>query len=412
MNACRNLFSLLILIKALFNWKALCLFSFILVSGLSWGESLDATAWKILQESPGYRSELYSTESEVASLQSAGNLPDLEIGGEYLVAPVSEDNRWAAELSWGLEWPGVYGARNRESDKKAAVARLQLDAKRRESFIEIKNLLLDYIQCRKKIQLLEELNLSNDTIYRLAEQSAKGGEMTLLDLNKVKIENANVRGSKAALLDEEAGIINSLSEIYGGDCAPLLAPMECEFPLPVLPEENQIETWKKWSPEVLAANAEAQAALQSSNVAKMEALPSLSVGYKHAYEEGTHFNGALLGISIPIFSSRHKQKAAKAEILSAEFKAETAATAAETEIRGLYKRLDLMISQITEIAPLVENEDYAATLMKAYQAGVITLIDYLTERNYFTTAALDLINLRHAAAKTSLQLQKYLPLPN
>lgn len=386
------------------SWLLVCLW----VCGFSSkAESLDATALEILKHSPEYQYgnlKLTSVEKENATLS---NLPDPELGGEYLVAPVSEDNRWALELSWGLEWPGVYNARSKEARLKTSVFEKELQAHRAEKLAEIKDLLLDYIRTCRKLSLLDELSQNNDTIYRLAVEATKGGEMTVLDLNKIKLEYANIRVAKATVLDEQADIITSLSSIYGEDCHSLLKKMDPQFPVVEPPSKDVIEAIKKSAPAVEAAKAEAEAAKLGKKVAKMEALPSISFGYKHAYEEGTHFNGATLGISIPVFSSKGKQKALDAEISAAEFKADATSQEIETETLALIRRLELITSQINEIAPIIENTDYNATLLKAYKGGQLTLIEYIADRNYFTNAAVELVTLRHNAAKTMALLQRY-----
>lgn len=375
----------------------------------SYPEPLDEIAWKILTESPEFSLQNYSLESVSKNLKTSSNLPDPEIGAEYLVAPVREDNRWAAELSWSLEWPGVYGARAKDAESKIIAAEKDLSYQRSQRLAEIKDLLLDYVQCRLKLEILHELTINNDTIYRLAHHAAKGGEMTLLDLNKVKLEYANIRGAKAALLDEEASILADLTRIYGKDCSETLSHLDCVFPEIVLPSYEEISNIRNAAPEVVAAAALAHTARQSKKVATMEALPSLSLGYKHQYEEGTHFNGAMLGISIPIFSSRGKQKAARADIAEAEFKTESTANEIEAEAIAILKQLEIAKQQIDEITPLMEDIDYNTALLKAYKGGVITLIEYIADRNYFTNAALELVTLRHSAAKARFRLLKYLP---
>lgn len=372
-------------------------------------ESLDETALLILKNSQDFQSENLALQSTLGSLKTQSNLPDPEVSGEYLIAAAEdESNRWGAELTWGLEWPGVYGARGKEAKLKMTVAKKRLYTQRVERLAEIKDLLLDFIQCRKKLVLLDRLSQNNDTIFQLAEQAAKGGEMTVLDLHKVKLEYANIRVVKAAVLDEEAEVKGSLSNILGRDCTEILNDMECEFPEISLPSIEELELIKTLSPEVNTALAEAESIRASRSVAKMESLPSVSFGYKHAFEDGIHFNGALLGISLPLFSSRGRQKAVKAEILEAEYKTEMAKNQVETETMQISRQLKLLDSQIREISPLVENADYNAALLKAYKGGVITLIEYITDRNYFTNAEMELLNLRLAAAKTQTKLQKYL----
>lgn len=374
----------------------------------SFARTLDETALHLLRQSLTYQSEIYSLESASSTLKTASNLPDPELSGEYLVLPKDVDNRWTAQIEWGVEWPGVYKARGKEAQLKMGAMEKEVMAQRAERLAEIKDLLLDYIRCHQKLLLLEELSNNNDTIYRLAEQAARGGEMTVLDLNKVKLEYANIKVAKASLLDEQAEVVGALSQIYGADCLKELHEMDCEFPDIIMPTEAEIAMIKENAPAVQSAVAEAQTAYQGKKVASMEALPSLSLGYKHAFEDGMHFNGAVFGVSIPIFSSRGKQKAAKADILESEFKAEAKAQEVETEALATLKRLQLINSQIEEIAPLVENADYNSTLLKAYKGRVITLIEYISDRNYFTNAALELVSLRHNAAKALALLQRYM----
>lgn len=374
----------------------------------SFAGTLDETALKILMSSPEFKSEIYSLDASQSNLDTEANLPDPELGGEYLWMPEDVDNRWSLQLTWGLEWPGVYGARSKEAKAKMNVLQKAVYAQRMERLAEIKDLLLDYIRCQQKLALLEELTQNNDTIYRLAEEAARGGEMTVLDLNKVRLEYANIRVAKASLLDERSEVIAALSKICGKDCMDLLSCLECKFPEIVLPTPEQMAYIKENAPAVQAALAEVEAANKSRKVSRMEALPSISLGYKHAFEDAMHFNGVVWGLSIPVFSSHGKQKAAKADIMEAEIKAEAASAEIESEASAALKRLKMIVTQIEEIAPIVENADYNSALLKAYKGGVITLIEYISDRNYFTNAAVELVSLRHNAAKTLAFLQRYL----
>lgn len=370
--------------------------------------SLEETALNILLKSPGFQADIYTLNSIWDDLKISSNLPDPELGGEYMVTPEDVDNRWAAEISWGIEWPGVYGAKSREAKSRMNVADKTIYAQRIEKIAEIKDLLLDYILCRQKIVLLDELDKNNKKIYELSEAQARSEEMTILDLNKVKIEYSNIKGARANILNEEAEIISALSEIYGANCRDILMNMDCSFPDINIPRDIDINQIRDHSPIYQTAVAEAVTAREGKKVSKMEAFPSLSLGYKHQFEDGMHFNGATIGISIPIFSSKGKRKAADSKILEADYKVETTAVTIETEINSLIERLKILQFQIEEISPYVENVDYNSILIKAFDQGLISLLDYISERNYFTNAAVEFITLRHAAAKTRNGLNKYL----
>lgn len=375
----------------------------IFVPGL-YSESLDNTAFVLLTGSESFRVGNYSLDALEKELATTSNLPDPQLDGEYLIMPHDETNRWAATLSWGVEWPAVYGARDKEAKKRLDAAAKNLYLERINKLAEIKHLLLDYILCRHKLILLDSLSANISNIEKLALQSYEAREMSLLDVNKIKIETANIHGVKAATINEEAALVNSLSTIYGKDCLPLLGKMDLEFPEPL---SSEIEYAKLNLPAVDAALAEMEVAKQQKKVSKMESLPSLTIGYKHAYEDWMHFNGAVLGISIPVFSSKGKRAAAEAAIAESEVKADVAKSEAISETNSYIRQLSIIKNQLKELEPLLKNIDYNTPLLKAYNAGLITLIDYLTEQNYYTTAKIDFLNLQYTAASIGIDLSKY-----
>ncbi len=363
-------------------------------------------AVKILTASPQTHADALGITSLAESLKTESSLPDPEIEGEYLFAPSGETNRWGAGISWGIEWPGVYSARKNDAKGKLSAAEAVAALARQERLIEIKRLLLDYVLIEKQLAVLKEVGNANDSIMLLSKKAEGHGEMTRLDINKLKLEQASLNSNMASLLNDKAEILTALDLLYGTDCSPLLKEMVCEFPDVSLP----MDKWEVLqSPSVVAANAEAEASRGAMKIASAESYPGLSIGYQHAFEDGVHFNGASVGISLPVFSSRNKKNAAKAAIAEAEYKVEMAKADAESEVVGSVRKIAILTKQIDEMAPVVENPENTTMLMKAYRGGVITLIDYLNERNYFTNAALELLTLRHSAATALLNLQRHYP---
>lgn len=361
-------------------------------------------AMKILEASPATHANALGIASLSESLKTESNLPDPEIEGEYLFAPGDEKNRWGAGISWGIEWPGVYSARRREVRGKMSAAEAASYKARRERLTEIKRLLLDYVLAEEQLKILKGIKDSNDSITALSEKAERHGELTRLDFNKLRLEQAILSGSMSAVLNSRQEALTQLNIIYGEDCSSLLKSMECSLPEVAVPAEK-VDYLQ--SPAVQTAKAEADASKEALNVARTEAYPGLSIGYQHAYEDGVHFNGATLGISIPLFSSRGKKAAARAALTESEFKVEKAAAEAKAEVEGAERKLIILCRQIEEMWPVVNDPGNTELLMKAYRGGVITLIDYLNERNYFTNASLELVSLRYEAAKLLLDMEAY-----
>ena len=353
---------------------------------------------------PALKSLRSANEAAALEMSAETNLPDPEVEGEFLAAPKGVENRWGAGISWGFDWPGLYSARKGkvrgEIDRLTAQENLAV----KNTVNEIRRLILDYILQTNRISVLKGIEASNDTVADLAAKANKGGEMTLLDLNKIRLETASLEVRLSTLISERQSTVGRLSAIAGKDCQPILEEMECVFPEPGDISESELREGIGKSREMELAKSEINAASLGRKVAKMESLPSLSIGYRHAFEDGNHFNGGSLGFSLPLFSGRGKGKAAKAALEAANLAAEQIRY--ENESSGIIslRQLDLLKKEIAAVAPLLESADSNALLLKAYRSGVITLIDYLGERNYYTEAAMQLLEMRYAAASLWLDI--------
>lgn len=364
----------------------------------------DEVASAILESSPAAEATRKATEAAEAAAGAMNTLPDPEVEGEYLVARGDGANRWGGGISWGLEWPGVYGARHGESVERAKAARLSGEAEQTARLGEIKKLLLEYILQEKQMATLRSVSNATDSIMILAGQAMKAGEITKLDMNKLHLEKASIAAGIAETEEAREGTLTALSGLYGSDCSELLGLMTCEFPTLELPAGLIAEEAAGQSAAVVAAEAEARAAKRAGKVATAESLPGISIGYRHAFEDNTHFNGASLGISIPLFSAGKKKKTAKTEAMAAMAQAEAVRAETESVLRGNMKRLNALKRRIEEIEPIIADGNNMALLQKAYKGGLLTVIEYLNERNYFTNAQLDLLSLKYAGSVALIEI--------
>lgn len=366
--------------------------------------TLQETALTILKAGPDYKADSLGFETYKWAMMSESNLPDPSIAGEYLFAPVSEDNRWGAVISWEMDWPGLYSAKKKQSRLQLNSAEKSVWLSRIERLARIKGLLVDYIFQQKKISLIDKQLAGNDSVNTLADRMTAGGEITKLDLSKIKLENIVLLTSRMGVMDEMQMTLSELSSIYGRDCIPLLEKMDCEFPIPADLDLTVIGPSSLMKAEIETADAKAKMAENERKVTSMGNYPSISFGYKHAYEEMTHFNGLTLGFSLPFFSNRHKGKETQIAAEEAAFEAERVRENAELETSLLARRIEILKIRMDEIETILRANDYPSLLLKSYEGGLITLTDYLTECNYFINAELELLSLRHSISSMLLKL--------
>ncbi len=133
-----------------------------------------------------------------------------------------------------------------------------------------------------------------------------------------------------------------------------------------------------------------------ASVTRSGRYPSFSLGYRHAFEEGTHFDGFSVGIGLPIYSRRHANAASKASLLAAENTALQLENDLMAGMRADYAAALSLSAQLDDMGPAVENADNLRLLRRALDGGELSLLDYLGEVNFFREALLEYNSLRSA----------------
>lgn len=367
----------------------------------AWSVTPQEAAELILRNNGEYRLAKIEQEAKDLETMTMANAPDPEIEGSYLVAPSGEKNRWGAEISYGFDWPGVYSARRQSAEARRQANEAETSGVAYEKRMEILKEIGNYLYADRKLAILRNMATSTDSLMTISEKAMKGGQMSRLDLSKLTLERGRINTQIASIEAERRESEGVLQTLNGGiDCVALLQTVDRKF---VMTPLHSLELYLEEAlerPSVAQAMAELHAAQHDVDIAKREGMPGFSVGYSHEFEDGMHFNGANLGISIPLFSNRGKVKAAKAAQTAAEFRKETAVADAESDIRAMYDEVQALDESLKVPAEVFGTTDYALLLMKAYRGGELSLVDYLQERAWFQEAHLDYLELQYQREQT------------
>lgn len=323
------------------------------------------------------------------------NAPDPEIEGDYKVAPSGVDNKWGVGISYGIDWPGAYAARRTLGKAAVAANAAEAEAVAYAKRLEISEGLWSYLYADSRLDLMRHVEESTDSIKALAEKAARGGELSRLDLSKIAIEQSRLRSVIAAIEAEKLEAEGNLRTLNGGyDCRALLERIERDWTSTDVLPLNECLDGARRNPELMKAMGEYAVAEKNVSVAKAEALPGFKVGYSHEFEEGSHFNGASLGVSIPLFSSRHKVKAAEAAKAAAEFAMVVEADRSESQVTALYNEVAALDEALKTPNEIFSATDYPALLLKAYKGGELSLTDFLRDISWFYEAHMEYLDLR------------------
>lgn len=343
----------------------------------------------------GY-AESVSLSAEKSALQAEVVPSDPEVEFEYLwPSSVGEINRWSAGIS--QELPDF---RKMAATRRVVNAIDSLDIARRmalkaEAMYESEQKLIALIGARRELMMLQEIHENLDSLTAVYTRAWEKGEVSILDLNKIKIEHARASAADDEAQGNVAALTAEIVALSGGEIKQDWLDSLTDYPmyqLPVAghgcsPEEGIMEPVVRNSPQYRAMQAMENVALEKMNLASKERFPKLTLGYVHAYEEGAHFNGLSAGLTLPVFSRKSSLNATAAEGIAEKLENEVKLREMVASANADCRRAHMLERQLAMFGPAVENTNNARLLKMALEGGEITLLEYLEETSYFVEAA-------------------------
>ena len=356
------------------------------VSAASAGEMMtrDEVISEILQNNPRLKALDASQKSQSALLRNAARLssqPEVEF--EHMWG-ADDAKKWNIGVTQSFDWPGVYSKRGKEAEARIDAFRYLYAVEARGVALEVRLLMANAVYINKQLQLVSEISKNLSELKASVDMAYKRGQLTVLDVKKLDFEIYSVSARQGDLLEEQDKVLGQLEALNGGN--PIDADVSAYALEKLLDIDAYLAAAVENNPSVKAADRNAQAARIASRAANAERLPGFSVGYRHAFEENTHFNGFSVSMTLPVFTNKNASVAADIEARALDFEATGAAVSAQSKVRSTYNDAVRRGDAMKEMSAVVLDDTYPSLLMMAYKGGQINVITYLQEINYFQNA--------------------------
>lgn len=280
-------------------------------------------------------------------------------------------------VSQEFDFPTLYVARHKSVKLQQNVLDLEYIAVRRNILYDAQQKCLDLILLNRIKSVLEERMSNADELLNLFERKNEEGDVTSLELNKIRLEQMDLRMEMLQNESSRQKIVQELLVLNGNKP---LSLDSISYPEIITEEalsglrneivENDVE--------IHAAEGSVAALTQEIRVSKQGWLPKLAVGYRRNTDMAESSNGFLIGVSIPIFSNSNRVKATKHKQIAAQRYLENTrlqvASEAESQIQELRR-----LSEALKIYDPILISQSLELLKKAVVAGEISLIDYYME---------------------------------
>ena len=356
-------------------------------------QSFDDILVRIVASNPEIEAVNAENNAALEAVAAENNLADPEISGQHLWG--QDGNKFGIGISQTFDWPGLYKARSKKT-KSVKVALSELYASTYlDKVMEVRLCMIDFIAAKCNYSYFESVKRNMDRLLEKYAEAYSQGEVSILELNKVKIERLRVNRQLADCeLKCESALARLESLTTDKEAINLLRNLS-DYPQDYVLSEAEYESLIDRDPSVAYYSAMANVAENNIQAAKMQGLPSFSVGYEFEREEGQNLHGFSLSMSLPFFSKKHVKAAAISEKAAYEAKGVSAKIAALSQMREQRRTVLSLASQIDDYSGILGGTTQLELLRKALDGGEINLFTYIQEINYFIDAQCEYQDLRY-----------------
>ncbi|GGD96775.1 TolC family protein [Planktosalinus lacus] len=317
---------------------------------------------------------------------SGNNLPNPQLSGYYLPFGDHQSGDYTEfEISQAFEFPTVYVARSKWNTLKKDQLQAQFTKKRQEVLLKAKQGFINLYILQKKKDIEDDRKLQSQQVYEQMQELFKKEQVGILDLNKAKVAWIQDQFVVEQLQADIQNQITVLQNLNGGQLLEL-NKLRVEMPF----ELQSVETlWNEKlakDPKLLELHANEATALQNVKLEKNKRLPNIDLGYNYQGVNGNNHSGIYGGLSIPLWNSKNKVKAAQANYEYQQSDSQVAKQHLYAELLQQYNQYQVLLDKYTEYQNTIENLNSEELLFKAYSLGEYSFLEYYMEVQFYRDA--------------------------
>ncbi|MEO9892052.1 TolC family protein [Aurantibacter sp.] len=318
--------------------------------------------------------------------KSGNNLPDPQLLGYYLPFGEHQSNDYTEfEISQSFEFPTVYAVRSKWNNIKAEQLQALFTKKRQEVLLKAKQGLISLYILQKQKTIETNRKQQSKQIYEQMQELFNKEQVGILDLNKAKvawIQEQFVVEQLEAEIQNQMTVLQTLN----GEQSLELDNLELKMPFELQTMEVLWSEKLANDPKLLELLTNEASALQNVKLEKNKILPNLALGYNYQGVNGNNYSGVYGGLSIPLWSSKNKVKAAQVNYEYQQSSSQVVKQLLYAELQQEYNQYQLLFDKYTEYQNTIETLNSENLLFKAYNLGEYSFLEYYMEVQFYRDA--------------------------
>tara|TARA_R110002072_G_scaffold154941_2_gene304994 strand:+ start:5220 stop:6359 length:1140 start_codon:yes stop_codon:yes gene_type:complete len=369
--------------------------------------TIEALLNQIEQNNTALKGYQFFIESQQLENKSTNNLPDPQLSGYYLPFGNNTTNTYTEfEIAQSFEFPTVYAARGRWNDLKSEQLQTAYSKKRQEVLLNAKEFLIELTFLQKQKAIETERRTQSKQVFDQIQELFNKEQVGILDLNKAKIAWIQEQ-FVVERIDSDIQIMMSKLNTLNGDKPLNGLSTETISSTEVGSIENLWKEKLSKDPSLQELNVNENTSLQKVKLEKNKILPNVTLGYNYQGVNGNNYSGFYGGISIPLWSSKNKVKAAQANYEYQQSNTKVITTSLYLQFQETFSRYQLMRSKFNEYQITMGNLESEGLLFKAYMLGEYSFMDYYVELQFYRNASDKMLQMEKELQLLQAQLLKH-----
>ena len=304
-----------------------------------------------------------------------------------------------------FDFPTVYGIRRKEGNLRKRVIELEAEATRCSLMLYAKETCIELVRLNKEHDCLQQRATHADHLINVLEEQLKAGTATLVDVNKLKMERMSLEGDLLRNDADHRAALQTLLQLNGG--LPINFDSH-EFAPDVLPAdfESLYSEAMAADPEIKLAQAQSDAAGQALSLGKASRLPRFEAGYRRNTEGTFKEHGFVIGGSLPLFSNRHRIKAAQAALVGRNLANADTRGRIEAELHAAWNEQEQM-RRTLQVYDRQVIDHTLQLISQGVEAGRLGVAEYLVQAQAAYSILQEAINAEARYHKATARLTRH-----
>lgn len=361
----------------------------------------------LMVNSPAFRAIAIERDAAQADATAGALLDNPEVEfGYFWPDPQNNEKRWDLKVMQPFEMPQVYVHRARIRHLMSECANADYNRHRIELLTEAQRVCSDMVYYNAYVTLYSHCVKSAEQLSKIFEKKLQAGECTILEYNRVQMDLAATQNKLRMAEAERDMMADDLQMLNGGK--PLAFVQDTFSPTP-LPEnyEEWFAVASEKSPALTALRQKQTLNKEQTALAKSEWWPRFAAGYVSENVVGDTYRGFALQATLPLWRQKGTIKKSRLAETAAQAEYDNEYALQYNHLKGLYRKAVALQQNLRHLQQTFDTFNSESLLLKAFEAGEISLEDYLRQIEFYHDSEISILEIAHELEQTVLQLESY-----